>query len=252
MSPRFSPPDALAWSGPALAAFALVAIAAAALTADNSPLARWILSETLAPANVLPLIALGVAFGLIGPRALLAALLLFALGIAAGVLAEDRLLQWLYPIPGAATHLFLTGPISYLAAGVALVTSARWRSYAAPPAAALFGAMSGLAVKLTDPSLHEAAYTFTPALTAVWIVLAVALSLRGFWRNWFLIFGRILGSWMLAIGLLYGGASLVPKRAPPPAVALPPTSAPGGERAIPGLPAPEGPSPLPGGDLKQP
>lgn len=238
-----------------MAALGLIAIAAAALVPGlrESQLARWILSETLAPVNVLPLIGLGAAFGLIGLRALLAALVLFALGIAAGLLAEDRLLQLLYPIPGAATHLFLTGPISYLAAGVALVVSARWRTYAAPPAAALFGAMTGLAVRLTDPSLHERAYTFTPVLAVVWIVLAVALGLRGFWRSWFLIFGRILGSWMLAIGLLYGGAALVPKRvAPPPAVALPPASAPGGERAIPGLPAPEGPSPFPGEGFKQP
>jgi hypothetical protein len=236
-----------------LAALGLIAIAAAALTADSSPLARWILSDTLAPVNVLPLVALGVAFGLIGPRALLAALVLFGLGIAVGPLAEDRLLQLLYPIPGAATHLFLTGPVSYLAAGLALVVNARWRSYTAPPAAALFGVMSGLAIKLTDPSLHDPAFTFTPALTAVWIVLAVALTLRGFWRDWFLVFGRILGSWMLAIGLLYGGAALIPKKAPPPpAVALPPAAAPGAERAIPGLPAPEQPSPFPGGDFKQP
>ena len=253
MSPRFSPPDALTWTGPVLAALGLIAIAVAALAPSlrDAPLARWILSETLAPVNVLPLVALGAVFGLIGRRALLTALALFALGIAAGVLAEDRLLQLLYPIPGAATHLFLTGPISYLAAGVALVVSARWRSYVAPPAAFVFGAMAGLAVKLTDPSLHEPAYTVTPVLIVVWIALAVALTLRGFWRNWFLVFGRILGSWMLAIGLLYGGAALIPKKTPPPpAVALPPAAAPGGERAIPGLLAPEQPSPFPGG--KQP
>jgi len=230
LSPRSSPPNALAWCGPALAALGLIAIAVAALMPGvrDTPLARWILSETLAPANVLPLIALGAAFGLIGLRALLAALALFALGIGVGVLAEDRLLQLLYPIPGAATHLFLTGPISYLAAGLALVVSAHWRTYVAPPAAFVFGAMAGLAVKLTDPSLHAPAYTWTPVLIAVWTVLAVALTLRGFWRDWFLIFGRILGSWMLAIGLLYGGAALIPKKPPPLKVALPPATAPAG------------------------
>ena len=45
---------------------------------------------------------------------------------------------------------------------------------------------------------------------------AASLTLRAFRRQWFAIFGRILGSWTLAIGLLYGGASLMPILKPPP------------------------------------
>jgi len=242
------------WCGPALMAAGLVSIAVAVLKAESNSLARWLVSESLAPVNVLPVIALGAAFGLIGLRAASIALLVLAIGIGVGVFAEDSLLRSLDKIPGAATHLFFTGPLSYLGAGVALIVSARWRPYVAPPAALLFGAMTGLMIKLTDPSLHEPAYTWTPALITVWIVLALALTLRGFWRDWFLVFGRILGSWMLAIGLLYGGASLIPKKEPPPAVALPPASAPGNEGAIPGLPAPNETMPFPGGGdrFKQP
>jgi len=254
LSPPSSPPDARAafrWGGPALAALGLIAIATAALSPGlrESPLARWILADTLAPARVLPLIGLGAVFALIGARALLAVLLLFALGIVAGLVAEDRLLALLDHIPRAATHLYYVGPISYLAAGAALVASARWRAYLAPPAATIFGAMLGLTIKLTDPSLHEPAFTATPLLAACWIVATVTVTLRAFWRGWFPVFGRILGSWLLAIGLLYGGASLVPKREPPPsAVSLPPPSTPGAERAIPSLPAPDEPAPFPGGE----
>ena len=233
-----------------MAALGLIALAAVALVPifRESPLARWTLSETLAPARVLPLIGLGAAFALIGARASIGALLLFALGIAGGIVAEDRLLFLLDMVPGAATHLFLTAPIAYLTAGAALVASARWRNWLAPAAAPIFGAMLGLTIKLTDPSLHEPAFTWTPVLIAFWIVGAVALTLRAFRRGWFSIFGRILGSWLIAIGLLYGGASLVPKRQPPPpAVALPPAAAPGTERAIPGLPVPDQPPPFPGG-----
>ena len=245
------------WSGPALAALGLIAVAAVALSPGlrESPLARWILADTLAPARVLPLIGLGAVFALIGARALIAALLLFAAGIAGGLLAEDRLLALLDHVPRAATHLFYTGPISYLAAGAALVVSARWRNWLAPAAALIFGGVLGLTIKLTDPSLHEPAFTVTPLLAACWVVAAVTLTLRAFWRGWFPVFGRILGSWLLAIGLLYGGASLVPKRVPPPpAVTLPPPSAPGAERAIPGLPVPDEPAPFPGGGdrFKQP
>jgi hypothetical protein len=230
-----------------LAGLGLLAIAAAALIADGSPLARWTLAETLAPARILPLVGLGAVFALIGLRALSAALALFALGILVGLVGHDRLLAILDLLPRAATHLFFTGPISYLAAGAALVAGARWREGLAPAAALIVGAMLALTIKLTDPSLHEPAYTWTPVLVAFWIVAAVTLTLRAFRRGWFAIFGRILGSWLLAIGLLYGGASLVPpkRQPPPPAMALPPTSAPGPERAIPGLPVPD--EPLPGG-----
>jgi hypothetical protein len=225
LSPRSLPPDARVaarWSGPALAGLGILAIAAAALVGNANPLARWMLTETLAPARVLPLVGLGAVFALIGLRALAAALALFALGIVAGIAGQDRLLAMLDLVPRAATHLFFTGPISYLAAGAALVAGARWRDWLTPVAALIVGAMLALTIKLTDPSLHEPAYTWTPVLIAFWIVAAVTLTLRAFRRGWFSIFGRILGSWLLAIGLLYGGASLVPpKRQPPPPAVQP-------------------------------
>ena len=203
---------ALKWCGPALAALGLIAVAALTFlpALRESPLTSWILTETLSPARVLPLIGLGAAFGLIGLRALVAALVLLAIGIAGGLFAEDRLLWILDAVPRAATHQFLTGPISYLAAGFTLVPSARLRPYVAPATAMIFGAMLGLTIKLTDPSLQEPAFTWTPVLIAFWIVASVSLPLRAFRRRWFPIFGRILGSWLVAIGLLYGGASLVP------------------------------------------
>ena len=247
MSPHSSPPDvrtaALTWSGPALAALGLFAVAALTFipALRESPLARWGLMETLAPASVLPLVGLGAAFGLIGARAFVAALVLLAIGIASGLFAEDWLLWVLDTVPRAGTHLFLTGPISYLAAGAALVFSARVRSYVTPATAAIFGAMLGLTIRLTDPSLHEPAFTWTPVLIAFWIVAAVSLPLRSFWRGWFPIFGRILGSWLLAIGLLYGGASLVPqRRLPAPPTAGTPesqelTRLPDNDRRVPGL-----------------
>ena len=110
------------WAGPTLAGLFGIVIAVVALlpVARESPLARWTLANTLAPERVLPLIGLGALFGLVGIRALAAAFLLFALGIIAGLIAEDWLLRLLDAVPQAATHLFLTGPISYLAVGVAL------------------------------------------------------------------------------------------------------------------------------------
>ena len=190
-----------------MAVLGLAAIAAAALLPGlrESPLGQWTLMETLAPARVLPLIGLGAAFGLFAGRAFVAALLLFVIGVVIGLVAEDRLLWALDSVPRAATHLFMTGPISYLAAGAALVASERRRSIVAPAAAIIVGAMLALMIKLTDPSLHEPVFTWTPVLIAVWLVVSVSLSLRVFRREWFIVAGRILGSWLIAIGLLYGG-----------------------------------------------
>jgi hypothetical protein len=235
-----------------LAALGLIAIAAVALlpVLRENPFARWMLIETLAPERVLPLIGLGAACALTGARAAIAALALFALGIAGGYFGQDWLLSVLYNVPEGPTHLFLTGPISCLVVGLALVPGLRLLPWLLPVAALVAGAMLALAIMLTDPSLHEPAYTWTPVLIAFWMVGAIALTLRAFQRGWFAIFGRILGSWLVAIGLLYGGAAVVPKRQPPPpAVALPPASAPapGRERAIPGLPVPDQPAPFPGG-----
>jgi hypothetical protein len=242
-----------------LAALGLFAIATLALlpAANQNPLTRWLLTETLAPARVLPLIGLGVAFALVGARLFMAALVLFACGIAGGLRAEYWLLWTLDLIPGAATHLFLAEPINYLAAGAALIASTRWRNYVAPIAAVVFGATLALTTRLTDPSLHESAFTVAPVLIAFWIVIAVSLTLRAFRRGWFLIFSRILGSWLIAIGILYGGASLVPKREPPPPTIPPPSSPepmPGPDSTIPGLPTPGQPGPFPSGTnrLRQP
>jgi hypothetical protein len=251
---------ALKWSGPILAGLGLCGIAAIALlpAVKENPLARWLLSESLSPARVLPMIGLGAAFALVGRRVLSAGIVLFGLGIVGGLFAEDRLLSVLDAVPQAATHLFLTGPISYFVVGAALASGERMRVFLAPIAALILGSMLALAIKLTDPSLHEPAYTGTPVLVACWIVAAVVVTLRVLRRGWFSIFGRILGSWLVAIGLLYGGASILPKRqpAPPPPMARPQTSAnapPSGfEQAIPGLPNPEQPGPFPGGDNQTP
>jgi hypothetical protein len=240
---------ALRWGGPALIALFALGTVALLPAANASPLARWILSDVLAPERMLPLVGLGVAFGLLGVRPLLAALLLCAFGVAAGLLAENQLLQLLDRVPQAATHLFFAGPIAFLAIGAALATGARMWSWLAPLAALIVGAMLALVVRMTDPSLHDPLYTWMPLLIAAWIVAALALTLRAFRRRWFAIFARILGSWLLAIGLLYGGASLLLQRVaplpPPPAPSAP---EPGFDRsAIPGLPAPEQPFPGAGG-----
>jgi hypothetical protein len=238
------------WSGPALAVIGVIAIAVVALlpVAEQAPLCRWILTSVLTPERVLPSIGFGVAISLVNARTLAAACLLFALGTGVGFAGENHLLRLLDVTPQASTHLFLTSPISYLAVGAALASSSRQRVWLLPVAASIFGAMQAVMIKLTDPSLHEPAFTWTPVLIAVWIIAAISLTVRAFWRDWFSIFSRILGSWLLAIGLLYGGASLVPRRETLPSIVETPDSPrirSSPNQAIPGLPMPDQPGQLP-------
>ncbi len=133
-----------------------------------------------------------------------------------GFAMQGWFISTIYTIVEGPTHLFLTGPISCLVIGLALVPRARLLAWLLPGAAIVQGAMLALAVFLTDPSLHDPLFVWTPLLAAFWIAGAVALTLQAFRRRWFAIFGRILGSWLVAVGLLYGGAALLPVLKPPP------------------------------------
>jgi hypothetical protein len=203
------------WSGPALAALGLLGAAAIALApaAERSTLAWWILSSALAPERVLPLVGLGVALALVDCRYSLGALVLFGGGVAFGFFSKDWLLSALQAIPQATSHHFLTGPISSVTVGVALVLpTARLRSWVLLVAAVVTGSMLAVAIEVTDPSLHDIAIPLAGVVVGFWIIAAVSLTARAFRRAWFPIPARILGSWLIAIGLLYGGVSLIPKQ----------------------------------------
>lgn len=233
MSQHSPPPEyafgalAIKWSGPALTALGLLAAAAIALTpaAGRSTLMWWILSSALAPERILPLAGLGVALALVDRRYSRGALALFGGGLAVGFFSKDWLLSVLEAIPRATSHHFLTGPISTVIVGVALVLpAARLRSWFLLIAAAVAGSMLAIAIEVSDPSLNDVAIPLAGVIVAFWIVAAISLTVRAFWRTWFPIPARILGSWLIAIGLLYGGAALVPKQKsafPPPTESAP-------------------------------
>jgi hypothetical protein len=238
-----------AWGGPALAAIGAVVLAAVEFlpASAQSTLAWWIATSALAPVRVLPLLGLGVALALVDFYLCAVSLLLFGCGIAIGLVTQDRFVAALAALPQAASHDFLTGPISCLAIGLALAAGYGLRRWLLPIAALIAGAMLVFAIRVTDPSLHNWRIPLAGITIALWIVAAITLIVRAFRRDWFTIPARIVGSWLIAIGLLYGGASLMPRRSvqpPPPPPATPQAAPPGFEREIPGIIAPEqGPTP---------
>jgi hypothetical protein len=216
-------PGALRWSGPLLGFLGIAAICVLVLEtrSERSLTTWWILNSGLSADRVVPLAGLGVAIALAHGRHVAVALATFLLGVVLGISFRDWYLSLMADVPGVTTHLFLTGPVSALAAGLPLILPARVRPWILPVAAMLIGAMLGVATTLTDPTLHDPAIPMIAILIALWIVAAIGLSGHAFWHGWFPIAARILGSWLIAIGLLLGGAAIA-ARSPVPAPLPPP------------------------------
>jgi hypothetical protein len=183
--------------------------------ASESPLAWWIMNSALTPQRLLPLFGLGVALALVPFAAFGFGLAFFCAGVTVGFGGYQHLLDALLRLPHSALHQFLTGPIAAVAVGLALIAGKRLRPWVLSPAAFITGIMAAVAIVAADPSLNSLTNRYAGVLIAAWIIGATSLTLQAFRRGWFMIAGPILGSWLVAIGLLYGGLAMLPKRVPP-------------------------------------
>ena len=200
----------LKWGGPVLALLGLIALAlllAAGLRAGNA-LALWLTQEVLAPVRVLPLIGLGLGFALAGRGARLAGILLMALGIATGFLVYRPLLEPVWLLPNAVESRFFTAPCLNVAVGIVLVFGARWRNWMLPPFAFVAGLLLAFGIIVTDPSLNDPTYARFGVLTSLAIIAAAAVCFAVLRGRLLETGSRIVGSWLIAIGLLYGAAAL--------------------------------------------
>src|SRR5262249_39255769 len=207
--------QALRWLGPAALIAALAGIGAMHVhaVADRSMLERGALAVLVSYPRALPLLGLGCALALVrGWEAALAAMLA-VLGLWLGLEYRDVLINVM--VSGAATRvrLGLPGPVSSLAVGIALAAPHRLRSWLLPPAAIVLGAMLAIGIKLVDPSFHDPDFLRGALVASAWLVAAVGLTLHLVSGRWLPIAVRILGSWLMAIGLMLGVSILVPRPA---------------------------------------
>jgi hypothetical protein len=193
----------IAWQGPS----------------ERGMIAGWILSSALSLERVIPLIGLGIAASLLGRRQGWAVPLLFLAGTAVGFQWRAWFMMELDGIPQGADHLFLTGPMSNVAAGLLLIAPQWARTWLFAPVSAFVGAMLAVATGLTDPTVNELLVPCIGVAIGVWIVVVIALAASAIHHPWFSIAARIAGSWLVAAGLLYGSASLIPR----PTAPLPPS-----------------------------
>lgn len=246
------------WAGPILLAGGVAILVACNLhfAADRSLWEDGALYVARTYERSLPILGFGCVLGQVRPRWSALAVVLFVGGLGLGLVGETWLIsatwdyQALWPLLDPAI-----GPLSCLVAGLSLAAADRFRVWILLQAAPILGATLGVAIKLNDPGFDDVSYAAAAGATALWLAVAVALTWRLFARPWFRIAGRVFASWLVAIGVILGGAMLAPRRdvavaPPPPAPGA--TAAPRGmEPPFPGLDEPRLPGAPPGIDLSR-
>jgi hypothetical protein len=202
-------------------AAAIIASAVMAWT-EQGTLDHWLLLTAFTAERLLPLVGTGLLLGQMPARHWPIAAAFLVAGLAAGLPWHESLLLLLAPLPAAPTHFFLVGPLACVLAGLLLVLPPGWRFWPSLLLMPALGASFALAVGFSDPSFHDRAYLPWAFVTTVWVLLAASLVTSALTAPWTMIATRVFGSWLLAIGALYGGAYMASKQTelvPPPFVA---------------------------------
>ena len=208
------------WIGPVVAICGGAALAAIYLhpIAERSLLEQGSIAVVVSYQRALPPLGLGCMLVLTRFRAAALGALAAVLGIWLGLAAREWLVATILSGPGTASRLALPGPVSCLATGLMLAAPERLRAWLLPPAALVIGATLAAGVAIVDPSFHEESFLRGALAAGAWLA-AVGFSVGLVDRPWFRIAIRILGSWLIAIGLMLAAAALLPRprvEEPPP------------------------------------
>ncbi len=155
---------------------------------------------------LLPLVGVAVVLGQLPGRIKTWAVLALILGAAGGLLFRETLYGLMAPVPGAASHLFLAGPLACAMVGLVLILPPAWRPWIALSLLPAIAAALAVATHLGDPALFAPHYLGSAFALQSSILLAVSWLVARFQHPVLHTASRILGSWMLAVALLYGGA----------------------------------------------
>jgi hypothetical protein len=205
---------------------ALITLSAFRTTEVQGDLLRWALQPSLSFDRLLPLIGFGFLLAQLPARPRLVSAGVLMAGMVAGLVVRDLFLELAARLPGAGTHFFYAGPLATLAVGLCLVLPVRWRTWPACPIAFLTGMLVAILVSLSDLTLHDRFFVPQNLAASLWTVaLAATLGLLARFP-WAGTATQIMGSWLIAISLLYGGAFAVSKDRDfhPPAFAAAPAN----------------------------
>jgi hypothetical protein len=206
----------LDWIGPLIGALGIAAVVLMLLrtTSSRTLFEGGVLSIALTVDRALPLAGLGLALAIAQGREAALGILLLGLGLVLGFVGREWLLSLILTGPKTIYRLRLIGPLACLVVGVTLVSPERTRRWLRALAAVGLGALLALAIKLDDPSFHDPNFPRGAIAATIWLASAVGLTGRSFAQPWLGTAVRIFGSWLIAIGLLLGGAALAPRAGP--------------------------------------
>lgn len=198
------------WGGPCgcLLAAIVFAVLATESASGQSTLTVWLLDYVLTPIRLLAFFGLGIMLAMIPDRACLVAALTALASLLVGLHLAQPLWAGLVALSPLRPHLYLLGPLACLAAGAALIAPPLLRPYLAPVSGLLFGLSLALVIHLTNPYLGAPGPSLWGSGSAIWMIASIAITASAWRQSWFRIAAPILGSWLLAIGLLSAGASV--------------------------------------------
>lgn len=198
------------WTGAvALLSGALLIAGLAAVPVLQLPTAAWWLVHSASkPSLLLPLAGFGLATGVVGRGIGIAAAFGFTIGLGLGFADGDPWDRIFAPVPHAFENQYYSAPVAAIAVGLTLISPRFLRGLLLPVAAICVGAMMALCIVLTDPEIGDRSVPVTGIAFAVWLIVSLHACARQFHLPRIDVGVRIVGSWMIAIGALYGGANL--------------------------------------------
>lgn len=175
---------------------------------------------------VLAMLGLAVACAM-APRAadMRNIVLVFFCVLAGMLMFFDPIFQAIFASP-LGDYLFLIAPGAVMLTGASLWLSGVWRQRAVMLASGVVAFSMSLFIGLDDLGIGIFDFTVGTVLCSLWLVVAPALPLRRFRGPWLTIPSRIVGSWLVVIGIIVLASLYVPL--PMKAPALPDPTMPDG------------------------
>ena len=192
------------------------------IAALGSPKADYVgTGLLLAPTNyglILPLLGFGAATAELDALLLIETLALFVAGLAVSASVSEGLLLAHQDVLSFIVRYPITNCVLALLSGLALLTGPRLKGIPIATAALLLGIAFGITIGLYSPGDDEARWFVAPAAIAgvALVLLGAYIACRIQSGAWWRIARSILGSWLVAAGVLLAGFPLVPKKPEPP------------------------------------
>jgi hypothetical protein len=111
---------------------------------------------------------------------------------------------------GRSAFLPMIGPFSLIIAGVSLIIPRRADLWAIPLATAILAFAVAMTISFDAPPADDwLAYVSGASLSGVWLLTLAFFIWHALPRAWLMVATPIIGSWLIAIGLMLLGAALI-------------------------------------------